>query len=297
MLAPAPVLALGFLGQEDAVEVSSAGRALMSAAEATKALVLLVPVAIVATWTSQLYQSLEPLMFFSGLGALAAAAFCAWFAHPGTLNAAFDHQRLVVSRETFALVRRLGCFWLSLAVSALDYLGLLLWGALMLATHSLREFAAAEAVQFAGTVAAIAWCFALLRSRLGELRLSAAVLALAGLPFYYLLKGLVALKAPSFGACLGLARGLVCRRAEWRSARAKRLGQPTARQHAAQTTQQCTLSHHHHHHLSRAARRELCARRRLRRPRRRRGPCRFRDAAVPRGRRAVAAREHLPRHG
>ena len=140
MLAPAPVLAMGFLGQEDSIEVSAAGRALMSIAEITKAAALLVPAAMVAGWSPGRGHggSLAPFAAAAGAGALAAAAVAAWFAHPGTLNGAFDHQRLVLTRETLALVRRLGCFWLSLLVSALDYFGLLLWGALVLGTHDLQ---------------------------------------------------------------------------------------------------------------------------------------------------------------
>lgn len=201
MLAPSPLLAQGFLGDEGSVEVSAVGRSLMAIAEAVKAAALLVPVAVVAAWdTDSDDQSMAPLMGLSGAGLLVASALLAWFAHPGALSPAYDHQRLVMSGETVGLVRRLGCFWLSLGIAALDYAGLLLWGALVLATRSLQDFAAAEAVQFAGTVVAVAWCFALLRSRVGELRLNALTVALAALPGYYLLKGAVVLHAPSLGA-------------------------------------------------------------------------------------------------
>ena len=66
-----------------------------------------------------------------------------------------------------------------------------------------QDFAAAEAVQFGATILAVSWCFLLLRSRLGELRLSALVMALAGLPFYYFLKGLLAIYSPSRGNKMG----------------------------------------------------------------------------------------------
>ena len=56
-----------------------------------------------------------------------------------------------------------------------------------------------QAIQFGGAIVAIAWTYRFLTSRLGELRLSAAVLVLAGLPFYYLFKGLVVVYAPSLG--------------------------------------------------------------------------------------------------
>jgi hypothetical protein len=201
---------MGFLGQEDSVEVSSAGRALMSLSEAVKAFVCLVPVALVATWTSLLGRSLVPLLATMGAGTLIAAVACAWFAHPATLNAAFDHQRLVFSLETLGLVKRLRCFWLSLAVAGLDYFALLVFSGATLATHNFQEFSAISSVQFGGALASVALAFLLLRSRLGELRLNALVMGLAALPFYYLLKGAVILYAPRarYAAILGVCFAL-----------------------------------------------------------------------------------------
>ena len=50
----------------------------------------------------------------------------------------FDHQRLYLGWDTLALVRRLSCFWLSLLVSGADYLALVTWSGLVLATHDLK---------------------------------------------------------------------------------------------------------------------------------------------------------------
>lgn len=116
------------------MEVSSAGRLLMALAEAARATVCLAAALLVALW-EPLGNSLVPLMAVGGAGALVAAAFFAYFLHPGTLNPAFDHQRLVLSFETLALVKRLGCFWLSLAVAGADATALAVYATLVLAAR------------------------------------------------------------------------------------------------------------------------------------------------------------------
>lgn len=92
------------------------------------------------------------------------------------------------------------CFWLSLICSTCDSLLLLINGYLVVTTtHSLEVLAGYQAVAFGACGVAVLWNCRLLCSRAAELRLNAAVMMLAVMPFYMLLKALVVVAHTSLG--------------------------------------------------------------------------------------------------
>lgn len=76
----------------------------------------------------------------------------------------------------------------------------MLTGFLVIATtEDLATFAKFQAIAFGCCAAAILWNYRFLCSRTAELRLNAAILGLAAMPFYQLFKAVVLLVQPTTG--------------------------------------------------------------------------------------------------
>ena len=100
---------------------------------------------------------------------------------------------------------RCSCFWLSLVAGACDSLTLLLTGFLLvnLSKSLLGLLAVFQAIMFGCSAAAVLWNWQALRSRTAELHLNAAVMLLAGMPFYQAAKaGVLLAQLPTGGGLL-----------------------------------------------------------------------------------------------
>jgi hypothetical protein len=76
----------------------------------------------------------------------------------------------------------------------------MLTGFLVIATtEDLATFAKFQAIAFGCCAAAVLWNYRFLCSRTAELRLNAAILGLAAMPFYQLFKAVVLLVQPTTG--------------------------------------------------------------------------------------------------
>lgn len=210
-LVGSPLLSLGYLG-EDGLEVSEVGRRMLAISEVTKNALLCAGMALAAAATTAI-----PHAVVTGLCLLLSLALAGWFWHPASLSSAYQHLALTYTGQ-FQLLKHLSCFWLSLAASTCDSLAMVLTGFLIITvTNNLAIFAAFQAIAFGSCAAAVLWNYRLLCSRAAELRLNAALLGLAGAPFYEFLKAIVLMAfststlvpgAPNTGAMLGVSAAI-----------------------------------------------------------------------------------------